>query len=103
MPDPTGCFVLVTAQPALGGDREYISGPIQHQRLTDLPYGRNWRRRIRSALVGPRATVTLWTGERLKGVSMTLLPDATYPQLPQKFDRAVESLDIACSDVNASR
>lgn len=97
MPDPTGCFVLVAEQPDLAGDREYISGPAQHGLLTDLPFSRNWRRRIRSAAVGSRALVTLWTGERLRGQSMTLRPDATYARLPANFDRAVQSLDIACA------
>jgi len=103
MPDPAGCFVLVAELPELAGDREYISGPAQHRLLTDLPFRRNWRRRIRSVAVGSRALVTLWTREQLTGQSMMLRSDATYAQLPAMFDRTVQSLDIACAPPVASQ
>ena len=89
--------MLVASEPRLAGEREYINGPAQHRVLTRLPFGQNWRRRIRSASVGARATVTLWADEQFTGASTTLRPDARYDQLPAQFDQAVESLTIRCA------
>jgi hypothetical protein len=96
MPDPSGCFVLVAAEPGLRGDREFISGPVQHRNLTRLPFGRNWRQRIRSASAGPRATITMWSDESFTGTSLVLRPETVHDQLPTAFDRSVESLTIRC-------
>ena len=67
MPHPGGCYVLVYEQARFMGAREYINGPGKYATLADLPFRANWRRRIRSAQVGPAASVTLWEDEQLSG------------------------------------
>ena len=100
MPDPAGCFVLVADEPAFTGHREYLNGPAQLRTLTDLYQRQDWRRRIRSASVGPEATVTIWTDEQLRGTSMTLRSGDTHDRLPAPFDKTVESVRIACTAPN---
>jgi len=100
MPDPAGCYVLVADEPAFAGNREYFNGPAQLRTLTGLHQGQDWRRRIRSASVGPGATVIIWTDEQLRGMSMTLRPNDTHDYLPAPFDRAVESVRITCTTPN---
>lgn len=100
MPDPTGCFMLVSAEPAFVGAREYFNGPAQFRTLSNLHQGQNWRRRIRSVSVGPRATVTIWTGEELKGTSLTFRPGDSRDRLPAPFDRTAESIRITCTAPN---
>ncbi len=97
MPDPDGCFVLLGDKPTFVGAREYLNGPAQLGTLTDLRQGQDWRRRIRSMLVGPRATVTIWTDEQLTGRSLTLRPGDFRERLLPPFDRTVESIRITCT------
>jgi len=100
MPNPTGCFVLVADEPAFAGRREYLNGPTELRTLRDLYQRQDWRRRIRSASAGPGATVTIWTDEQLKGMSMTLRSGDTHDRLPAPFDKTVESVSIACTAPN---
>jgi hypothetical protein len=103
MPDPGGCFVLVYEQPAFTGAREFINGPRTYTALTNLPFGANWRRRIRSVDVGPGASATLWTNEGFQGASLTLRPDTRHPRLSEDLSGRVESLEIGCTSINPAR
>ena len=96
MPHPAGCFVLVYDEPAFMGAREYLNGPARHATLTVLPFRVEWRRRIRSAQVGPSARATLWADEGFSGAVLTLGANSAYPGLGETFSGEVESLEIAC-------
>jgi beta/gamma crystallin len=95
-PDPSGCYVQVYDQAQFMGAREYLNGPAVHRRLTALPFGSNWRNRIRSARVGSRATVTIWANEGLAGTSQRLTSNIEYPNLDGTLTGQVESLEITC-------
>ena len=75
--------------------------PVHHSELTriatlaDLPFRANWRRRIRSAHVGPTASVILWDNEQFQGVSRRLLAQAKHAVLDELSGR-VESLVVDC-------
>jgi hypothetical protein len=97
MPDPGGCYVLVFDQPKFTGSREFINGPDKYYTLRNLPFGASWRQRIRSAEVGPGATVTVWTDEGFEGASMRLRADLKYPTLTPAFDQEIQSLAVACA------
>jgi hypothetical protein len=97
MPDPGGCYVLVYEGAQFSGAREYINGPARQRRLTELPFGSNWRNRIRSARVGPRATVTMWTDEGLAGTSQRLTSNSEHSRLETMVSGRIESLEITCS------
>ena len=97
MPHPGGCYVLVFEQPKLTGAREFINGPEKYYTLRDLPYGANWRKRIRSAEVGPGATVTVWADEGFQGPSTRLRADVKYQSLTPAFDQEIESVAVACA------
>lgn len=95
MPHPGGCYVLVYEQPQFMGAREYINGPGRYATLADLPFRVDWRRRIRSAHVGPAASVTLWDNERFQGAARRLVAEARHPVLDELSGR-VASLEIEC-------
>jgi hypothetical protein len=97
MPDPGGCYVLVYDGPRFTGAREYLNGPAMHRRLTELPFGSNWRDRIRSARVGPLSTVTMWTNEGLVGASQRLASNTEHASLDERVSGSVESLEIMCA------
>ncbi len=97
MPHPGGCYVLVYDQPQLTGAREFINGPEKYYTLRTLPFAANWRKRIRSAAVGPGAAITVWADEGFQGVSMRLQADRKYPVLTPLFDQEIESLDVTCA------
>jgi hypothetical protein len=97
MPNPGGCYVLVYEQPELMGPREFLNGPSRHATLRDLPFRANWRRRIRSAHVGPAASVTLWAREGFRGPSQTLPADTRQAALIDALSGRVESLQVACT------
>lgn len=97
MPDPGGCYVLVYAEPHFVGAREFINGPEKYYTLRNLPFGADWRKRIRSAEVGLGGTVTMWVDEGFEGTSVRLRADTKYPTLPGSFDKEVESLAVACT------
>jgi hypothetical protein len=97
MPHPGGCYVLVFDHPQLTGAREFINGPEKYYTLRNLPFGDNWRKRIRSVAVGPGATATLWTDEGFEGASIRLRADLKYPTLAPAFDKEIESLVVACT------
>ena len=101
MPNPDGCFIRVWDAPQLAGMTDFINGPRDYPTLRDLPGGRLWNNRIRSATTGPAATVTLWTDENFKAVSLTLQPDTQYRQLPVSVTGQTESMNIACPSVSA--
>ena len=95
MPHPDGCYVIVYEQPEFMGAGEYINGPSKYATLADLPFRANWRRRIRSAHVGPTASVILWDNEQFQGVSRRLLAQAKHAVLDELSGR-VESLVVDC-------
>jgi hypothetical protein len=97
MPHPGGCYVLVYAQRHFAGTREFINGPEKYYTLRNLPFGANWRQRIRSIEVGPGATATMWVDEGFEGAAMRLRADMKYPTLSSTFDERVESLAVACT------
>ena len=96
MPSPEGCFVHVWDAPKLAGTSDFINGPRDYPTLRDLPGGRLWRNRIRSAATGPVATVTLWTDENFRGGSFTLRPDTEYPGFPEALVAEAESMNVLC-------
>jgi hypothetical protein len=96
MPDPGGCYVVVYDQPEFMGAREFINGPARHATLNVLPFRADWRHRIRSARVGPGATVTAWVDEVFQGAFMTWDPESLYPSLGPAFSGEVESLNVTC-------
>lgn len=95
-PNPSGCYIEVFAREQLQGAADFINGPMRYSTLTSLPNGADWRDRIRSAEVGPAATVTIWTGPDRSGKSMDLRLDRPYPILPADFSGKVQSMDLRC-------
>ena len=96
MPSADGCFIRVWDAPQLAGASDFINGPRDYATLRDLPGGRLWNNRIRSAYVGPAATVTLWMDEGFQGGRLALQPDTTYRELPESVSGQIESMNIAC-------
>ena len=96
MPDPGGCYVLVYDQPEFMGVRQFLNGPRRYTSLRDLPSRANWRRRIRSAQVGPAASVTMWADEGFLGPSQVLPADTLQPALIDRLIGQVESLEVTC-------
>ena len=101
MPDPGGCYVEVYDQPEFMGAREFINGPARHATLNVLPFRADWRHRIRSARVGPDATVTAWVDEGFQGAFVTWNAESSYPLLSPAFSGEVESLDVTCAPARA--
>ena len=97
MPHPGGCFVQVWDRPNFAGTFDYINGPRHYPSLRDMPGGREWSDRIRSAKVGPDATVMLYANETAQGAAMMLVANADYPYLPESLSGAAESATIACA------
>jgi len=95
-PDPSGCYVRVFDAPDYRGAYEYINGPAKFDRLTSVPGGASWYKRIRSARLGPTANVAMFTGERFAGQRL-ILSEAAYPSLPSGFDRSIASMEIRCA------
>lgn len=100
MPSPDGCFVHVWDATQFAGTSDFINGPRDYATLRDLPGGRLWRDRIRSATTGSVATVTLWMDENFQGPRLTLRSDTEYRQLPESVAGQTESMNIACSPVS---
>jgi hypothetical protein len=96
MPSADGCFLRVWDAPQQAGMSDFINGPRDYATLLDLPGGRLWNNRIRSAYAGPAATVTLWMDENFQGVSLTLQPDSTYGLFPESVSGQAESMNISC-------
>ena len=101
MPSQDGCFVHVWDGPQFAGTPDFINGPGDYATLRDLPGGRLWNDRIRSATTGPVATVTLWTDENFQGGRMILMPDTEYGWLPESIIGQTESMNITCPVVTA--
>ena len=97
MPNPEGCFVHVWDGPRVTGRSQFVNGPRSYPTLNALATEEVWAKRIRSAQVGPAATVTAWTGENLTGVSFVFQADREYPTLPPGVDRTIESMSISCA------
>jgi hypothetical protein len=95
-PSTDGCFVHVWDATRFAGTSDFINGSRDYATLRDLPGGRLWNDRIRSAATGPVATVTLWTDENFQGSRMTLAPDTEYGSLPESIVGQTESMSIAC-------
>jgi hypothetical protein len=75
---------------------DYINGPRTYPTLRDMPGGRLWQNRIRSAKVGPAATVGVWADEYFLGRSLRLQRDIDYPGLPDGLTAEIESIDVGC-------
>lgn len=101
MPSPDGCFIHVGEAARFAGTADFINGPRDYPTLRDLPGRRLWNNRIRSASVGPAATVTLWTDENFQGTRLTLTPETGYRQLPASVAGRIESMSIDCRSVSA--
>jgi hypothetical protein len=97
MPDPGGCYLLVYDRAQFMGSRQFINGPRKYATLADLPSRADWRHRIRSAEIGPRASVTLWADAVFQGTSQTFGPGTKHPLLPDALSGRVESMDVACA------
>jgi hypothetical protein len=95
-PDPSGCYVRVFDTPDYRGANEYINGPARLNRLGSLAGGQSWQKRIRSARVGPAATVTVWTGEQYGG-QRWMMAEGSYATLPAAFDKSISSMEIRCA------
>lgn len=102
MPNPDGCFVQIWDAPRFTGMQDFINGPRAYANLRDLPGGRLWNDRIRSAQVGPAATAMAWSDENFQGASLRLSANDEYPLLPQEFAGRIESMDVMCKDIVAA-
>jgi hypothetical protein len=96
MPSPDGCFVQVWDVVRFGGVTDYINGPRNYTNLRDLPGGRIWGNRIRSAKTGVMASATVYASEDFQGASMRLAPDREYQALPVELDGRISSMRIDC-------
>jgi hypothetical protein len=97
MPNPDGCFVQVWDAPRFDGITDYINGPRTYTNLRDLPGGRLWNDRIRSAKVGPGAQAAAYTDENFQGRFFPLQRDAEHKDLPAYVSGQIESLRIDCT------
>ena len=97
MPDPGGCYVLVYERPQFLGAHEFLNGPRKYSTLSNLPFGANWRQRIRSAEIGPQASVTMWADGAFQGTSQTFGPGTKHPELSDALSGQVESIDVGCA------
>jgi hypothetical protein len=97
MPAPDGCYVLVYEGPQFTGAHEFLNGPRKYSNLSNLPFGANWRQRIRSAEVGPQASVTMWADTGFQGPSQTFGPGTKQAELSEALSGQVESVDIGCA------
>lgn len=98
MPDPGGCYVLVYDRPQFMGAHEFINGPRKYADMSDLPFRANWRRRIRSVEIGPRASVTMWTDAAFAGISQTFGPGTKHPALTDALSGQVGSIEVGCAE-----
>jgi hypothetical protein len=96
MPDPGGCYVLVYERPEFLGAHEFLNGPRKYSTLSYLPFGANWRQRIRSAEIGPQASVTMWVDEGFHGASQTFGAGTKHAELSDALSGQVESIDVGC-------
>ena len=97
MPSPHGCFVQVWEQANFMGAADYVNGPRQYPDLREMPEGRRWHNRIRSAKVGPGATASAWSERNFRGTTIRLLPDRSYPNLPNTIAAQIESMSVQCA------
>jgi hypothetical protein len=96
MPDPGGCYVLVYERPQFLGAHEFLNGPRKYSTLSYLPFGTNFRQRIRSAEIGPQASVTMWADAAFRGASQTFGPGTRHAALSDALSGQVESIDVTC-------
>jgi len=87
---------MVFDQPDFSGNRDFINGPAKYLTLRSLPFGANWRQRIRSAQTGQAARVVFWTNEQLRGTALVLGPESRRPTLAVGMDARVQSMEIQC-------
>jgi hypothetical protein len=97
MPSPDGCFLQVWEGPNFVGASDYMNGPRVYPSLRDMPGGRLWHDRIRSAKVGPVATAIAWSDVNFQGETMRLVTDAEYPRLPEAMTAHIESMAVECA------
>jgi hypothetical protein len=96
MPSPDGCFVRVWDGARFGGVTDYINGPRVYANLRDLPGGRIWSNRIRSAKTGVAASATVYADEDFQGASMRLMPDREYSTFPAELSGRIASMRVDC-------
>ena len=97
MPSPEGCFVQVWDGVAFAGTADYINGPRRYANMSRMPGDRVWQHRIRSAKVGPTATITAWSDENFRGGILRLMPGMSYPALPDAMSAQIESIAVECT------
>jgi len=56
----------------------------------------DWRNRIRSLVVGPGATVTVYTDTTFTGISRQFAPDSKPARFESAISARIKSLVIAC-------
>jgi hypothetical protein len=97
-PNPNGCYVFVYDRAAWQGARVLLNGPDKWSTLERvLLNNEDWRNRIRSMDVGPRATVTVYTERRFMGVSRRFGPGGRVERLDGQISANIESLDLTCA------
>jgi hypothetical protein len=96
LPDSSGCYVLVFAEPRFGGKRDFLNGPARFATTARLPFRGDWYRQIRSARVGIGARVRVWPDENFRGDALTLDADEAYPAFGGSHP-GIASIEIECA------
>jgi len=100
-PNPNGCYVFAYDRPDFRGDRVVLNGPERWRTLERLRVDQvDWRKRIRSFDVGPAATLIVYTGSNLTGVSQRFVPGSRLSRLEGELNQAIESLELSCPTTN---
>lgn len=101
-PNPMGCYVKVYDEPQFRGAADFVNGPMRYNELTAMPNAARWSKRIRSAQVGPAATVTVWTDTNFTGTSMQMGTDRAYPALPKALTGEIQSMVVNCTSARTA-
>jgi hypothetical protein len=101
-PNPIGCYVKVYDEAQFRGAADFVNGPMRYSTLTAMPNAARWSKRIRSAQVGPAATVTVWTDVNFTGTSMQMGTDRAYPTLPRAVAGDIESMVVNCTSARTA-
>jgi hypothetical protein len=73
-----------------------IQGPIQITNLKDYS-GRNWNNEIESIIVGPNATMRVYSDKDFKGIEVVLPADKRVAELNEvNMSDEIESIKLTC-------
>ena len=102
-PNPNGCYVELFAQEQFRGSREFVNGPSQFARFSDLAPGPAQQEGIRSVRTGSAAIVTVWGESRYRGSLLRLGPNQQNAQLNGAIGGKGVSLQVVCNNQIAAR